>query len=165
MKISNSNVSLYIPPPSPSPPYAPRVHPSCPLFLSLSCICRSITKCHTPGGARITERKETAKWHFFFLLFFKSEWSQRCPVNDNINEQNWNCIGQKSGCNAMRRPKRKGNGQTSIKCRSQLQEMTHLHCYLVYAKSTNFLLLANSLVHNMYDLIHYFYQFFPSHVC
>lgn len=132
------------------------LHACTPLALC-SCLCRAFvdpSRSVTLQVEHVLLRERKQQNGIFFLLFFKSKWSQCCPVNDNINEQNWNCIGQKSGCNAVRRPKRKGNGQTSIKCRSQLQEMTHLHCYLAYANSTNFLWVANSLVHNMYDFIH-----------
>lgn len=73
---------------------------------------------------RMTE-KEKKQNAIFLLLFFKSKRYRCCPVNDNINDQNWNCIGQERESNAVRRPKKHGNGQMSVKCRSQFNEMVH----------------------------------------
>lgn len=132
VEISNSNVSLSIPPAlhllHPLLLHSCTPLPSVLVFVVHLSIHQAVSHPRWSTYYRMTEG-EKQRNGIFLVLFFKSR-HYRCPVNDNINDQNVNCFGQASGSNAVRRPMRHGNSQTSINCRSQLNEMTH--------SSTNF---------------------------
>lgn len=127
VEISNSNVSLSIPP-ALRLLHSLLLHSCTPLpsvlvFVVHLSIHHTMSHPRWSTYYRMTEGKKQRSG-IFLVLFFKSRY-YCCPVNDNINDQNVNCTGQESGSNAARRPKRHGNGQTSINCRSQFNEMTH----------------------------------------
>lgn len=128
VEISNSNVSLSIPPALrlllPLLLHSCTPLPSVLVFVVHLSIHHAVSHPRWSTYYRMTEGGKKQCIGIFLVLFFKFR-HYRCLVNDSINDQNVNCIGQESGSNAARRPMRHGNGQTSISCRSQFNEMTH----------------------------------------
>lgn len=127
VEISNSNVSLSIPHAlhllHPLLLHSCNPLPSVLVFVVHLSIHHTVSHPRWSTYYRMTEGK-TQSNGIFLVLFFKSR-HYRSPLNDNINDQNMNYIGQESGSNAARRPMRHGNGQTSINCGSQFNDITH----------------------------------------